>query len=615
MFAALQCEDDRLQLFNNSCYLFINYPEVTWTTAQKICEGLGASLASVLSSEEEKFITTHIRAAPEYRTAAIYWLGAIKPYGGNMQWVDGSELKYVGWLPGQKLEKFNADVCLGTQWMISPTPMLPSGLYWKFHKCTETGGYVCKRPSLTDGVELNLNKTVNGNVGNLTTPNHPSKYSNNLDFYVKIVGPENTRIAITFKKIDIEYQSECLYDYIELSSSFQEDNDEFRICGNHEYDLDRFNFVSSSNEANLKFHSDFSVTSSGFSLEWKAVEMTGCPKQALTAKEGILMSPNYPHFLLPQLDCSIKILAPLGKRIWLQFEDYDFRNDDDANESNLQISLNEDSIVFEPFQNQGLLTEGTFISYGEQLSMRLKTKVKPNGRGYRALYKIVESPREERIILLSNVSTGSLLHLNFPDKPAHNIDFKQLLSAPLGYTISLELYNVKLTNRTCSNNRSVLEVYDSYSNINGTRWNLCSLIDEPNSIILPMSTVITSFLNSLFLRQINLNDGFLLNASLHVQEDPNYKDKLLRRKNDFVELCDLYPCLNNGICITNGTEKFCKCSGHFTGMIHGGKKLISVGYSLQDLFVHSLYVKCNRAFLVNVNLQPLLLFATAKVDT
>lgn len=539
---------------------------MTWATAQKVCEGLGANLASVLSPEEEKFITTNIRAAPEYRTSAIYWLGAIKPDEGSMQWVDGSEIKYVGWLPGQSPVKFNADMCLGMQWMISPTPMLPTGLYWKFQKCTAIGGYVCKRPTLIHTTDLNLNRTINGTSGYLSSPNHPSKYYNNLDFFIKIIGPENTRITIIFHKLDIENQSECLYDYIQLNSldSYGDEmSDGLTVCGTHEYKLDQFNFVSNSNEAVLKFHSDFSVTGGGFMLEWKAVEMTGCPKRTLTAKEGVLTSPNYPAFLLPHLDCSITILAPAGKRVWLEIEDYDIY---ESNETMLLINLDENFATLQPYQTHDLLSDGTFVSHGEYLNVQLKTKAKPTGKGYKAFYKTLDSVEEEHTILLNNLTTGTLLHINFPDKPALNVNFEQHLVAPLGNIISLEFHNVILTNSTCRHNQSILHIYDSYAGTNGTKWHFCTLESNQNSVLPPAPTAITSFLNSIHIKQINLNQGFLLNATLQVQGDSSYRNKLLRRKNDFIELCHIHPCLNHGKCVTNGTEKFCKCNGHFTGI-------------------------------------------------
>lgn len=34
------CPDNRLQMFHGSCYLFVSYPQVTWQTAQDICNGV-----------------------------------------------------------------------------------------------------------------------------------------------------------------------------------------------------------------------------------------------------------------------------------------------------------------------------------------------------------------------------------------------------------------------------------------------------------------------------------------------------------------------------------------------------------------------------------------------
>lgn len=146
----MQCSDDRLLMFNSSyCYLFVSYPEVTWSTAEQICQGMRAQLASVLSAEEERFVTTNIRKTAEYRTSAVYWLGSKIAESGKHEWLDGSDMVYNGWLPGQnpadnnneaKQNQGDTPMCLGIQWTSSPTPMLPSGLYWKSKKCSSVGG-------------------------------------------------------------------------------------------------------------------------------------------------------------------------------------------------------------------------------------------------------------------------------------------------------------------------------------------------------------------------------------------------------------------------------------------------------------------------------------------
>lgn len=68
--------------------------------------------------------------------------------------------------------------------------------------------------------------------------------------------------------------------------------------------------MAASNVALLHFHSDYAVTGAGFSSQWRAVSLEGCPEQTLTAREGVLASPNHPHFLLPGLDCATTVLAP-----------------------------------------------------------------------------------------------------------------------------------------------------------------------------------------------------------------------------------------------------------------------------------------------------------------
>lgn len=50
-----KCTDDRLISYNGACYLFASYPEVDWTTAQSVCRGAGAELASITSADEQRY--------------------------------------------------------------------------------------------------------------------------------------------------------------------------------------------------------------------------------------------------------------------------------------------------------------------------------------------------------------------------------------------------------------------------------------------------------------------------------------------------------------------------------------------------------------------------------
>ncbi|XP_068905882.1 uncharacterized protein [Tenebrio molitor] len=575
MESAAQCSDDRLHMFNNSCYLFVSYPEVTWSTAQDICKGKKSKLASILSPEEERFITTNIRRSTEYRTSALYWLGGRSEPNADFRWTDGSPMEYMGWLPGQRrpdsevVKSAEGVRCLSIQWTPSPTPMLPSGLYWKSHRCNTHGGYVCKKPSQLSGVGINFNKTVNGSEGSLTTPHYPENYYNHLDFSVRIVGPDRTRLVVKFLKIDVEPQLECLYDFVELKSGDQT-GDAVRFCGTHDTDMHRFNFVSEGNEAELRFHSDYSISGSGFALAWHAVDVSACPLQTLTAKEGVLTSPNYPDFILTHLDCSLTVLAPVGKRVWLEFQDYDIARHEILERSSdgavLELCLGKDSPPFKPFETENLLTEGSFLSQEESLKIILRSGVRPGGRGFRAIYKIISAANEEKIINLKQNSSGSLLHLNHPGQPPLGVNFLQRFVAPLGCTISLELFRVKLTDRGCGDGSGVIEVYDNYYDTNGTAWKLCYDGDTEDAIVPVTPISITSFLNTLHLRQRSGTVGISLNGSLRVQPDAEFKTKLLNHREEEVESCSPNPCQNGGKCVTKKSQNFCQCIGHFTGL-------------------------------------------------
>lgn len=106
----------------------------------------------------------------------------------------------------------------------------------------------------------------------------------------------------------------------------------------------------------------------------------GCPFQTLTSREGYLNSPNYPHFLLDNLDCTFIVQAPLGKRVWLELTDYEITDD-------CRLDIDVGDGVFVPFIERRHLNDGVFVSRSERLKIRLKSGGKPRGRGFRAIYK------------------------------------------------------------------------------------------------------------------------------------------------------------------------------------------------------------------------------------
>ncbi|KFB42558.1 AGAP000443-PA-like protein [Anopheles sinensis] len=726
-----ECHDERFKAYNNSCYLIISYPDVDWTTAQQICRGIGAQLASISTTDEQRFITSNIRNSIDYTPRSLYWVGGEITTNGNLEWVDGVKLLFevcrrwlyesMGWLPGQRPEPSDTlklPSCLGLQWKVSPTPMISSGLHWTAQKCSMIGGYVCKKPRPKLDETMVKNQTLTGTEGHILSPGYPNPYPAQTDFWIRIVAPEHNRIIIQFQKLDLEHQDECLYDYISIqnypivpsspaaffgasessgmalvaevyhgapngssgatpvnkkqtnfeafpstsnarpteapittgrqirgprrriryvSSSGAEyglsDQDGatrekangmaptllassnvnhnelhpsflpyVRWCGSHDVNMARFNFISTGNEAIVRFHSDFSISGAGFSATWSTVDISGCPLQTITSKEGSIRSPNYPYFLLNNLDCTYVIQAPYGRRVWLEFLVTDL-----AYEATLQVDIADGP--FEPFADESHVNDGVFVSNGERLVVRLKTGAMPRGKGFQAVFKTLAHVNEQRYLMLSNKTTGMLYSLNYPQTMPYGVDYTQHLIAPLGEVILLELYGVGFSQHGC-HQTGFIEIYDNYTDSNGTLWHLCehhvggkpgsspddledagraenadghyhplghgaaALRDATGSshpaLTKPAPIYITSYLNTIHIRQRNINGtGIRLNATVRLQEDAGYKMKLISNADEWVESCKPNPCQYGGKCITSHKRGLCQCYGHFTGRFCG----------------------------------------------
>nr|CAD7431859.1 unnamed protein product [Timema monikensis] len=140
------------------------------------------------------------------------------------------------WVPEESPQLADGKTsCLSIQWV---PEQHSSGLYWHPQSCSMVGGYVCKRSSQVSVNDLNLNQTMNGTEGNLTSPNYPGQYYNNLDYNVSVSGPHLTRIVIQFSRLDLEPQLDCLYDYVELRNPGSSRG--ARWCGSYHNDMQRF---------------------------------------------------------------------------------------------------------------------------------------------------------------------------------------------------------------------------------------------------------------------------------------------------------------------------------------------------------------------------------------
>lgn len=378
----------------------------------------------------------------EYNPRLFYWLGAEYAKSGEFEWTDGTQMSFTnGWY--QEKDKFiskaqrgdSEPICMGLQWKTSSNSRLPSNLYWSSQRCAQLGGYVCKQSKRSNVLIQNM--TITETEGQLRSPNYPNQYASNINYWVKIIAPKKSRVIVQFQQIDIEQQDECLYDYVSVQDAefrhVQTNSNERRIsptkigivnnidyanddikhvldrrrfirstnnvhklitndslpsfqsyvrwCGKHSGDMSQFDFISRSNEILINFFTDNSIAGEGFSAMWRSIDISACPGQTITSREGNLSSPNFPYFLLHNLNCSYNIQAPIGRKVWLEFLTFDIDYD-----ASVHVDLG-DGILLQPFSDKNVISDGVYVSKGERVRITLRTGTNPHGKGFNVIFR------------------------------------------------------------------------------------------------------------------------------------------------------------------------------------------------------------------------------------
>ncbi|XP_044159787.1 tumor necrosis factor-inducible gene 6 protein [Bufo gargarizans] len=117
----------------------------------------------------------------------------------------------------------------------------------------------------------------------IKSPGYPNEYENEQICYWHIRVNVGQPIALQFLEMDIEDDTDCLSDYLEVYDSYDDvHNLVGRFCG----DMLPDDIISTGNVMTLKFLSDGSVTGGGFQIKYTALEPISIPgmNESFTSK-------------------------------------------------------------------------------------------------------------------------------------------------------------------------------------------------------------------------------------------------------------------------------------------------------------------------------------------
>ena len=108
-------------------------------------------------------------------------------------------------------------------------------------------------------------KTVLTASGTVISTNYPNDYNNDQDCQLTIAFTFGSRVSIQFEAFNLEDHSSCAYDWLEITEGGSSTSSVIgsKLCGSSNPGT----IVATGNSVTLYFHSDESVTSSGFKLK------------------------------------------------------------------------------------------------------------------------------------------------------------------------------------------------------------------------------------------------------------------------------------------------------------------------------------------------------------
>ncbi|KAF4532436.1 hypothetical protein B566_EDAN014438 [Ephemera danica] len=250
-------------------------------------------------------------------------------------------------------------------------------------------------------------------TGVLRSPLYPSHYPHNLHCVW-------------------EADNNCQFDYLEIRNGGSSRSHLIgQFCGNS---IPR-TITSFTQSLYLLFHTDPSVNSKGFSIDWDGTA-TGCGG-IFNSPTGTIHSPNYPNSYVMNMECYWKIGVSRGSLIQLVIVDLDLKHEEAC--KNNYIELRDGPSATSPILGQFCQRGTTSILTTTQNFMWMKFRADESrqGRGFNLQYESV----------CNNKLTGFrgvIESTNFPQPYPHNRNCTWAISAPLGNKVNITFSNFEL---------------------------------------------------------------------------------------------------------------------------------------------------------------------------
>ncbi|KAK7065275.1 hypothetical protein SK128_012047 [Halocaridina rubra] len=269
------------------------------------------------------------------------------------------------------------------------------------------------------------------NYGSINSPGYPGRYPLGRDCYWTVRVPPGKRIRFHFATLQIETHVNCSFDFLEIRDGLSETGHSLgKYCSSQA----PAPLTSSGSEAFIHFHSDNSLSDTGFHISFSAEPgIPGCGG-VLTNDMGDFSPPTQSDFYEHNLHCEWQIRVPPGESVTLNFTEFHLEGHHACRWDYVEIRDGGDADSPLIRRACGLNIPEPIQSTGNQLFVIFHSDNSISRRGFTATYQVAcggeyssttgllrspyhpqAYPHNRECIYIIRQPVGKAIHLNFTD--------------------------------------------------------------------------------------------------------------------------------------------------------------------------------------------------------
>uniref|UniRef100_A0A671XF39 Cubilin n=1 Tax=Sparus aurata TaxID=8175 RepID=A0A671XF39_SPAAU len=261
--------------------------------------------------------------------------------------------------------------------------------------------------------------------GEIHSPLYPNSYPNNVDCSWVISVDPNHRVLLNFSDLDIEYHSNCSWDYIHDGSTTSSPL-LAHLCGTSPPSP----ITSTQNTIYVRFRSDSSRSHRGFSARFS----TACGATITTDDiGGAIVSPRYPLQYPPSQNCSwiIRAQEPFN-HVTLSFTDFELEMTSNCSRDAVEI-LDGDNYQAPSIGRYCGSLPHPVTSFSNSLVVNFVSDQSVSRKGFRATYSASTSSCGGDLVMES----GAFNSPNYPDAYPPNLECVWTIKSSPGNRLQL----------------------------------------------------------------------------------------------------------------------------------------------------------------------------------